>query len=192
MSRPRFLVLTAVAGALASGGAALTVAQASPTTTHVPVRITGGHTTDSRDAGRPVVLVAAGLGVPTEVFRRAFSQVSPAAAGEEPDPDQVQRNKAALLKVLAPYGVTNEDLDRVSDFYRYNGTTGGMWTHSAAKATATVRDGRVVSVRVVSGGAGYSSPPTLKVPGTATPLKASVVYGKTLSTNGRIGTVTIG
>src|SRR5579862_3361570 len=61
------------------------------------VTLSGGHETELRDHGRPVVLIAAALGVPPETFREAFSHVMPARAGEEPDPDQVQRNKRALL-----------------------------------------------------------------------------------------------
>src|SRR4051794_9854824 len=34
----------------------------------VPVTFSGGHETDRRDGGRPVALVAAGLGVPADVF----------------------------------------------------------------------------------------------------------------------------
>ena len=77
--------------------------------------ITGGHETDPRDRGRPVILIGNALGVTPEVFREAFSHVKPAPGGEQPDPAQVQRNKAALLKALGPYRVTNELLDRVSN-----------------------------------------------------------------------------
>ncbi len=124
-------------------------------------KITGGHVTDARDGGRPVVLIAAALGVPAEVFREAFSAVTPAAGGQEPDPEQVQANKAALLEVLAPYGVTNERLDEVSDYYRYNGSAGEVWRRTAATARAVVRNGKVVSVRIVRAGAGYSSTPRM-------------------------------
>jgi hypothetical protein len=66
-----------------------TTSQASATRT-VRVTITGGYATDPRDNGRPVRLVAGALGVPPDVFREAFSHVTPAPGGEEPDPDQVQ------------------------------------------------------------------------------------------------------
>src|SRR4051794_39650307 len=69
--------------------------------------ITGGLETDPVDNGRPVVLVAAALGVPTEIFREAFSGVTPAGAGNDVSQERAEENKAALLKVLAPYGVTN-------------------------------------------------------------------------------------
>src|SRR5437667_1129886 len=87
--------------------------------TRVPVVFSGGHETDPRDGGRPVVLIAAALGVTPEVFREAFSHVRPAPAGREPEPGQVRQNKAALLAALAKHGVTNEKLDTVSNYYRY-------------------------------------------------------------------------
>jgi hypothetical protein len=181
--------VVALGGVGGAGTAAATSAQGKV----VKLRITGGHATDPRDNGRPVVLVAAALGVPTEVFRTAFSGVTPAAAGAEPDPDQVQRNKAALLAVLAPYGVTNERLDAVSNHYRYQGSAGEMWTHKAATAQAVVRDGKVVSVKLLSGGAGYSSTPTVTVPGVpGAAVKATVGYGTDMSTNGGVTGLKVG
>ncbi len=44
----------------------------------VPVKITGGHVIARNDFGRPVALIAAGLGVEPDVFREAFSGVTPA------------------------------------------------------------------------------------------------------------------
>jgi hypothetical protein len=185
----RTTALSAVAGAALLAGCQPSVAA---TTTTVPVRVGGGHATDPRDHGRPVVLVAAGLGVPSDVFRRAFSGVTPAAAGQEPEPGQVDRNKQALLDVLRPYGVTNDELDRVSNHYRYNGSAGETWAATPAVLRATVRDGKVVSVRVLSGGAGYSSRPTLTVPGhPSARLQATVAYDRELSRNGRIARVAI-
>src|SRR4051812_47520904 len=80
-----------------------------------PVTFTGGHDTDPRDGGRPVVLVAAGLGVPPEVFREAFRGVTPARNGR-PSAEEARRNKEALMKVLGPRGVTNDRLDEVSNY----------------------------------------------------------------------------
>jgi hypothetical protein len=159
----------------------------------VTLRITGGHATDPRDGGRPVVLVAAALGVPTGVFRTAFSRVTPAAAGAEPDPAQVQRNKAALLAVLAPYGVTNERLDAVSNHYRYQGSAGELWAHKAATARAVVRGGKVISVTLLGGGAGYSSTPKVTVPGVpGAAVQAAVGYTTDMSTNGAVTTLKVG
>jgi hypothetical protein len=84
--------------------------------TKVPVTFSGGHETDPKDHGRPVVLVAAALEVKPEVFREAFSGVTPARGGK-PSQEEARRNKAALMKVLKPHGVTNERLDEVSNYY---------------------------------------------------------------------------
>ena len=78
----------------------------------------GGRETDAHDGERPAVLVAAALGVKPKVFRDAFRGVTPARGGP-PSSRAARRNKAALLKVLGPHGVTNNRLDQVSDHYRY-------------------------------------------------------------------------
>jgi len=185
------LVAAAALLALLLGGGRAPARAATTTTAPgartVALRFSGGHATDPRDHGRPVVLVAAGLGVPAPVFRRAFGGVTPAPAGSEPDPAQVQRNKQALLAVLAPYGVTNDRLDEVSNRYRYVASAGELWTHAAARGTAAVRAGRVVAVRVTRGGAGYSSAPRVTVPGhPAVRIRARVAYGTDLATNGAV------
>ena len=53
---------------------------------HVPVVFSGGHGTDPEDRGRPVALVAGGLGVPAKVFRDAFRLVHPAPDGTAAGP----------------------------------------------------------------------------------------------------------
>ena len=70
------------------------------------------------DMGRPVCEIARDLGVPAEVFREAFTHVTPAAKGAEPSEAQREANHQALLSRLAPYGVTPQLLDQVSDRYR--------------------------------------------------------------------------
>ncbi|MEK3724964.1 hypothetical protein [Paenibacillus sp. FSL H8-0034] len=157
------------------------------------VVISGGFSTDPQDKGRPVVLIAAALGVPTEVFREAFSGVTPAGLDRGPTDDEAQRNKAALLKVLAPYGITNERLDEVSNYYRYNGRNGGTWPKTQATATVNVTDGVVTGVTITNPGSGYSSNPTITVMGpngkiTAT---ATLSYTKDFTTNGSISAITI-
>jgi hypothetical protein len=175
-----------------------TVAPTTTTTTVpadgvVAVTITGGHDTDPADHGRPVVLIAAALGVPTEVFRTAFSGVTPAGPGSGgPTEAEARANKQALLEVLAPYGITNDRLDDVSDFYRYApGRSGAIWTHTDATATATIVGGRVTRIDVTNAGAGYASAPTITVPGIAAQsFIATVVHGTDLATNGGIGAIT--
>jgi hypothetical protein len=183
--------LTAADAAPAPSAAPAAAATAARSTT-VTVRIAGGHATAAHDHGRPVVLVAAALGVPTAVFRTAFDGVTPAAAGDAPDPAQVQANKAALLQVLAPYGVTNERLDAVSDHYRFQGSAGETWPREAASATAVVRGGKVVSITLLDGGSGYSSTPRVTVPGVpGATIRVTLHHGTDFATNGAIERLTV-
>lgn len=154
--------------------------------------IVGGHETDPRDHGRPVGLIAAGLGVPTEVFREAFTHVTPERGGGQPDPEQVRRNKDALLASLDRYGITNDQLDRVSDYYRYNERRGEVWRQRAASVSPIYTKGVVTGFKVWNGGAGYSSTPRIEVPGR-TDVVASVrlSFGRDLSKNGSIAAITL-
>ena len=158
----------------------------------VPVVFTGGYETDPQDHGRPVVLIAAALGVPTEAFREAFRHVKPAPAGTEPQPDQVRQNKAALLQALGRYGVTNDRLDEVSNYYRYNRSRGEMWRNTPAAAFATVRNGVVTGFTITNPGSGYSSVPQVSVPGVSG-LRATVTlsFSKEFRRNGAIGAVAL-
>jgi hypothetical protein len=152
----------------------------------IPMAFSGGFDTDPRDHGRPVALIAAALKVPEEVFRKAFSNVRPAPAGHEPDPQQVRKNKEVLLRALSPYGVTNERLDEVSNYYRYRPGR-ELWRHAPAVAYATVRDGMVTGVVVTDPGSGYSSPPIVSIPSMSdVKLKATIVFGTDFAKNGSI------
>jgi len=165
---------------------------ASSAITRLPVVISGGHDTDPRDHGRPVILVAGGLGVAPEVFRDAFSGVQPVAPGSQPDQARAQQNKAVLLAALRQYGITNEQLDAVSDYYRYQPGTGALWPIRAAVITATVKAGTVTSFEVTDGGAGYSSQPSISVPGAACgPVAVKLSYSRDLAKNGAIDSVTL-
>lgn len=157
------------------------------------VVITGGFETNPVDKGRPVVLIAAALGVPTEVFREAFSGVRPAGLDRGPTTEEAQTNKAALLKVLGPYGITNERLDEVSNYYRYNGSKGGLWPVTPATATVEVTDGVITGVTITNPGSGYSSNPTITVMGPDGPITATatVAYGTDFATNGSIVAITL-
>ena len=159
----------------------------------VTVTISGGYDTDPRDHGRPVVLVAAALGVPAEVFREAFSHVKPAPAGQQPDPAQVQLNKTALLQALGPYGVDNATLDRVSNYYRFSGSAGETWPRTPATATAILTDGLLTGFVITGPGSGYSSTPTITVSGAGNVTAvASISYGTDLTTNGSLTAITLG
>lgn len=157
------------------------------------ITISGGHATDPRDKGRPVVLIAAALGVPSEVFREAFSGVTPAGLDRGPTSEEAQRNKAALLKVLSPYGITNERLDEVSNFYRYNGQTSKTWRVTPATVKAIETDGFVTGIQIINPGAGYSSNPLITVKGKSGTVTATttVSYTQDFKTNGSLASVTL-
>ncbi len=159
----------------------------------IAVVFTGGHETDARDRGRPVALIAAALGVSSDVFRKAFSGVTPATGGREPEPGQVHRNKAALLQELRPYGIDNERLDAVSDYYRYNGSRGEMWRNTPAQAYATVRNGGVTGFTITNPGSGYSSAPKVTIPGVASRnIVATLAFSADFRKNGSIKSLTLG
>jgi hypothetical protein len=154
---------------------------------NVPVFFSNGHQTDPQDHGRPVVLVAAGLGVPAQVFRNAFRGVRPAPAGMQPDPQQVHSNKETLLAALRPYGVTNNRLDEVSNYYRYNPSSGKLWPIRPASAYAVVKNGSVVRYVVTAGGSGYSSAPDVTIPSIpGSRAKAKLSFSTDLDNNGAV------
>jgi hypothetical protein len=164
-----------------------------PQESRVAVTFSGGHDTLDIDRGRPVRLIAAALGVPDEVFREAFSRVRPAPGGREPEPGRVRENKAVLLKALGPYGITNERLDDVSDYYRYRPGKGNLWRHADASAVAIIKNGKVVSVEVTHSGAGYSTPPKATIPGfPQVRLDVQLGFDQDLSRNGRITSIMLG
>jgi hypothetical protein len=159
----------------------------------IAVAFTGGHDTDPRDHGRPVALIAAALNVPPDVFRKVFSGVTPAPGGRRPDPVQVRANKDILLGGLGPYGVTNDRLDNVSNYYRYNPAGGQLWRTTPAAAYATVRDGVVTGVTITNPGSGYSSPPDVSLQGIPkVSLKAAISFSTDLRKNGAIKEITVG
>src|ERR1700733_12914387 len=93
----------------------------------IPVVVSGGHDTDPRDRGRPVVLIAGALKIAPELFRDAFNGVHPAQRDGGPTPGEARANKKVLMAALSPYGVTNERLDQVSNYYRYRRDKGELW-----------------------------------------------------------------
>ena len=160
----------------------------------VPVVFTGGHETEEVNHGRPVVLIAAGLGVKPEVFREAFSHVHPAGPGSGgPTDAEARQNKAALMEALGKYGVTDERLNAVSNFYRYPPGGRGLWKNTPATANALVKNGIVIGYEISNEGAGYTTPPALSVPGiqnVAAP-KVEIVFGKDLVHNGAVSAITL-
>ena len=162
-------------------------APATADETQIAVTFNGGHDTEGVDKGRPVILIASALNVPPEVFRKVFSGVKPAGPGQQPQEDQVRKNKQVLLEGLGPYGVTDDRLNEVSNFYRYRRSEGEVWRHTDATAVATVRNGVVTAITITNPGAGYSSSPTITVPGVGdVNATVSLSYGTDLDKNGSI------
>lgn len=160
--------------------------------TKVPVVFSGGHDTDPRDRGRPVILIGSALGVTAEIFRDAFSGVRPAGPGRGPTGDEARANKKVLMNALGKHGITNDRLDEVSNFYRYPPGSRELWQHTEAKANALVKGGKVVGYEIVEGGAGYTTPPTVTVPGIDGPApKVELAFGKKFETNGSVSSITV-
>ena len=89
--------------------------------------------------------------------------------------------------------MTNDRLDAVSNYYRYAGSRGETWKHRDAAGYAVVRGGAVVSVTVTDAGAGYTTPPTVTLPGLpAATLTPTLAFGTDLATNGSVKAVTAG
>jgi hypothetical protein len=158
----------------------------------IAVTFSGGYDTVGIDKGRPVKLIAAALGVPDEVFRDAFSRVRPASGGREPEPGRARENKAVLMKALGPYGITNNRLDEVSDYYRYRPGKGKLWRHEPASAIAIVKNGVITGFEVTRPGAGYTTPPRASVPGfPQARIEVQLGFDQDFSRNGRITTMTL-
>src|SRR4051794_13694585 len=147
-----------------------------------PLTFTGGHDLGRNDYGRPCALIAAGLGGETDVFREAFSGGTP-AHGRGPTREEARRNKDAMMKVLAPHGVTNERLDEVANYYRFRPQAGELWPTKEAKGYAIVESGKIIRVVVTEPGSGYNTPPAVTIDGTkGVKLKAALALGKDLKT----------
>lgn len=172
-------------------GSTNAVVQQTVSNGEVQVVISGGHDTDPRDGGRPVVLIASALGVPPEVFREAFSHVHPAGAGWEPNPIQVRLNKKALLSVLGPYGIKNDRLDTVSNYYRFNGSAGETWPQVQATAKAVVTNGVVTGFTIINPGSGYTSPPVIALVNSDAKATAELSFTTDFSTNGSLAAITL-
>jgi hypothetical protein len=157
----------------------------------IQVLLTGGYETNPVDHGRPVVLIASMLGVTEAVFREAFSHVDPGSGGQEPNPIQVRLNKSALMDVLGPYGVTNDYLDEVSNYYRYNGSAGETWPHVSATVEVIIVDGVITGFEITNGGSGYSSVPLITLLNSNQTAIATLSFTNDFSTNGSITAITL-
>ncbi|MCA9114911.1 MAG: hypothetical protein KDA79_07465 [Planctomycetaceae bacterium] len=152
----------------------------------------GGYETDRRDGGRPVALIAAALGVEPQVFRDAFSRVTPARGGDGPSPALARRNKEVLLDALGKHGIANDRLDEVSNFYRYRPEGGELWRHASARATAIIENGQVTGFRITSAGYGYLTPPRVTVAGhDEIKVEATLGFSTDMRQNGRVTSLQI-
>jgi len=155
------------------------------------VTIVGGYETNPVDMGRPTILIGSALGITEEIFSDAFSGVTPEPQGHLNE-EIAQANKAILLAALAPYGITNERLDEVTNYYRYPPGSTIIWEHTPAEIVAIVENRKVIRFEIINGGAGYTSIPTLEVPGLGTmAAEITVSYSENFSTNGAITSVTL-
>jgi hypothetical protein len=189
----KYLIAAILAGLPCAGLAQTPAAPTADAETKVDLVFSGGHETVGEDRGRPVVFIAAALKVPDQVFRDTFKHVHPAKRDSGPTDAEARANKEALLAGLSPYGVTDERLNEVSNYYRYRRSAGEMWKNTSAKATATVKKGVVTRVTITDAGSGYSSPPTISIAGvTVSNLTAKMAYGTDFATNGSIKEITIG
>ena len=140
-----------------------------------------------------MVLIAAALKVPTEVFRKAFSGVTPAAGGQEPEAGQVHRNKETLLCVPAPTASPTTNLTRsptITDTAAAKERCGEM---SPAAATAIIHDGVVTGFTITNAGSANSSPPGISIAGMDDPnAKVKLHFGTDFRTNGSIQEITLG
>ncbi|WP_139228528.1 hypothetical protein [Planctomicrobium piriforme] len=159
--------------------------------TRVPVIFTNGHDTEAADKGLPVKLLAGGLGVPDSVFRSALTQLQ-AVRGVAPNEWQLQTMQTYLFKTLAKYDVSAYRLETVTAYYRHEQPRGELWPTKSAKAFAVIDNGRLLGFEVLNGGSGYSSAPTVSIPGHNNLfVNIDIAYGREFGTNGSITSITL-
>jgi hypothetical protein len=190
LSTPFFAIVALAVAAISAHADPQTL---PPGVTRVPVTFSGGYDTEGVDHGRPVILIANALGVAPEVFREVFSHVHPAGPNSGgPSDAEARKNKQALMDGLGKYGITDEQINTVSNYYRYNRSHGEMWRTKPAAANALVKNGAVVGFEITDGGSGYTTPPAVSVPGVNGPSAAAQLsFGKNFATNGSISAITL-
>jgi hypothetical protein len=109
----------------------------------------------------------------------------------EPNPIQVKLNKDALLDVLGPYGVTNDYLDEVSNYYRYNHSAGETWPQTPATAEIIMTDGVVTGVEITNPGSGYTSIPVITILNSDVTATATISFTTDFSSNGSITSIVL-
>ena len=94
------------------------------------------------------------------------------------------------MAVLAPYGITNERFDQVSNYYGYQSSLGQLWPTRPAKAYLVAgKDGGLRYV-VTDGGCGYTSPPVISVPSISVAGGgATLSFSKDFNRNGSVTSI---
>lgn len=96
------------------------------------------------------------------------------------------------MKVLETLGVTNQRLDEVSNYYRYQPQRGQLWNTTPAKVHAVVEAGKVKRIVVTDPGSGFSSPPKATITGMEqVGLKVTIQFSKELKANESISAVEV-
>jgi hypothetical protein len=93
---------------------------------------------------------------------------------------------------LRPYGVTDDRLNEVSNYYRYRRESGELWRHATAAAYAVIDHGKVTGITITDPGSGYSSPPAVSIPGMdGVQLAAQLHFDPDFQKNGSIGRIVV-
>ena len=91
---------------------------------------------------------------------------------------------------LSKYGVTNDRLDEVSNYYRFRPQAGELWPTRPAKGYALIEDGKIKKLVIANPGAGYNTPPEVTLPDFPTlHVRATLSFNKDLKKNGGVATV---
>ncbi len=96
------------------------------------------------------------------------------------------------MDALGKHGITNDQLDTVSNYYRYQPGRGKLWKHTPASAKAILKEGKVTGFEITNPGSGYMTPPVISVVGHEKIRdKATLEFTKNFETNGSITSLTI-
>jgi hypothetical protein len=159
------------------------------TTSASGVTVSGGFGLAPVDKGRPSFLYDGILGVPHGTWRKAFAGVVPSKDGP-PTQAEEETNKKAIMSVLAPYGITDAQVNRVADYYRFDKQAGDTWPHRAATVEAVVTKGKVTGFTIVDPGVGYQTAPTITVAGhPKLEIKVRLAFTTDFATNGHVASV---
>jgi hypothetical protein len=96
------------------------------------------------------------------------------------------------MNALGKYGITDDRLNAVSNFYRYPPGRGNLWKNRPATANALVKNGAVIGYEITDAGAGYTTAPAVTVPTIAgATAKGEIAFGKDMETNGSVSGIAV-